>query len=320
MGPVEENELSYSMQCYLRQSWYDDRLKFDLENLTQVTLSNSFLKDIWKPNTYFLNGRRSIQPNITVPNVFVRISSNGSVYMSRRLTIQAICPMQLMDYPMDRPVCPLKLGGYGYTTRDIIYEWAHGNDHSVDVYDDVTMSQFDIDVIRANNKTKIDQFGVTTILSTAAIGLIQRDGLPRVPYATALDVYLNVCIVYNLAAMIQYAAVNYFTKIMAKEGGKETAEDSQEQSPMLLAPHTLVIPDPRGKSDSLNSRQRRQRCGNLFWKCLVGNFRYRQDRIQNADVEAGNSVSKIDITSRYLFPASFALFHIVYWSWYLAFH
>ena len=39
-----------------------------------------------------------------------------------------------------------------------------------------------------------------------------REGLPRVPYATALDIFLNVCLVYNLSALIEYAGVNYFTK------------------------------------------------------------------------------------------------------------
>lgn len=113
---ITESAMTYSLQCYLRQSWHDERLKFDLPNVTEVTLSNTFLKDIWKPNTYFLNGRLSTQPNITVPNVFVRIRKDGSSYMSRRLTINAKCPMNLLDYPMDAPVCPLLLAGYGYTT------------------------------------------------------------------------------------------------------------------------------------------------------------------------------------------------------------
>lgn len=69
--------------------------------------------------------------------------------------------------------------------------------------------------------------GVTTILSTAAVGLVQRDSLPRVPYATALDLFLNVCIFYNLAAIVQYAAVNYFTKILPKEGGLSEDEDEE---------------------------------------------------------------------------------------------
>ena len=52
-----------------------------------------------------------------------------------------------------------------------------------------------------------------------------REGLPRVSYATALDMYLNVCVIYEMAAMIEYAAVNYFTKIMPLEGGKDEDED-----------------------------------------------------------------------------------------------
>ena len=89
---------AYSLQCYLRQSWYDQRLKFDLDNITEVTLSNTFLKDIWKPNTYFLNGRLSTQPNITVPNVFVRIRKDGSIYMSRRYSPKSDKQHQFIPY------------------------------------------------------------------------------------------------------------------------------------------------------------------------------------------------------------------------------
>ena len=67
---------------------------------------------------------------------------------------------------------------------------------------------------------------MTTILATAGIGMTVREGLPRVSYATALDMYLNVCIFYLMAAMIEYAGVNYFTKVMPLEGGAdETDED-----------------------------------------------------------------------------------------------
>ncbi|XP_052075913.1 gamma-aminobutyric acid receptor alpha-like [Mytilus californianus] len=355
MGPVKESEMSYSMQCYLRQRWYDNRLRFNLENITEVTLSNSFLKYIWKPNTYFINGRRSQQPNITVPNVFVRIRQDGRIYMSRRLTIHAVCPMKMMEYPMDRPVCPLIISSYGYTVNDILYIWKHGQDKSVEMYDGVTMSQFNIRGIQTKNLTKIDHngehsvlevyfhlkrhvgffvlqtylpctlivclswvsfwinrdaaparvlLGVTTILSTASTGMMVRDGLPRVPYATALDVYLNVCIVYNLAAMIEYAAVNYFTKIIPKEGSTSDSEEEQ------------VINNETNGIISTESKVRHYSCYNLFLRCLVGNYQFRNQNVARADLQNGNSVSKIDMTSRYFFPASFIFFHAFYWSWY----
>ena len=68
--------------------------------------------------------------------------------------------------------------------------------------------------------------GVTTILASAGIGMTVREGLPRVSYATALDMYLNVCVIYEMAAMIEYAAVNYFTKVLPLEGKKD--EDEEE--------------------------------------------------------------------------------------------
>lgn len=71
--------------------------------------------------------------------------------------------------------------------------------------------------------------GATTILSLAAMGITIREGLPRVPYATALDVFHNLCMVYLMAALIEYAAVNYFTKLMPKEGGLEDDEDEEEE-------------------------------------------------------------------------------------------
>ena len=83
--------------------------------------------------------------------------------------------------------------------------------------------------------------GVTTILSTASTGMMVRDGLPRVPYATALDVYLNVCIVYNLAAMIEYAAVNYFTKIIPKEGSTSDNEEEQVIQQIICDNHLFTL-------------------------------------------------------------------------------
>ncbi|XP_078324643.1 gamma-aminobutyric acid receptor subunit alpha-1-like [Crassostrea virginica] len=358
MGPITETKMAYSLQCYLRQSWYDQRLKFDLDNITEVTLSNTFLKDIWKPNTYFLNGRLSTQPNITVPNVFVRIRKNGSIYMSRRLTLNAGCPLNLLNYPMDDPVCPLLLAGYGYTTDEVVYQWQAPSEAAVDIYDDVTLSQFDIVSIWTKNNTYSNAIGtysglevhfhlrrhigffmlqtylpctlivclswvsfwinrdaaparvllgVTTILSTAAVGLVQRDSLPRVPYATALDLFLNVCIFYNLAAIVQYAAVNYFTKILPKEGG--LSEDEDEEMNNSTSGNNLVAWKV-GKSTQTM-------CPALFCKCLLGNFRFRNKMVETADVMSGNSVSSIDIWSRYLFPCSFGLFQAFYWTWFL---
>ena len=57
----------------------------------------------------------------------------------------------------------------------------------------------------------------------------------------------------------------------------------------------------------------------LFMRCFTGNMKYRSKHRETGVKEIGNSVSDIDIWSRYVFPPTFLLFNIVYWTWYLLF-
>ncbi|XP_070198142.1 gamma-aminobutyric acid receptor subunit alpha-2-like [Littorina saxatilis] len=395
MGPISENDMSYSMQVYFRQRWRDERLQFNMTNVTQFTLSNRFMNHIWKPPTYFLNGRRSKLHNITVPNQFVRIESNGNIYMSKRLTIHARCPMRLARYPMDAQVCPLYIGSYGYTTKDVVYRWLKGAP-AVDVDAGVTMSQFEMGEIDYANTTGYSRLGetshlcvymhmrravgfflletyvpcylivslswvsfwinrdaaparvllgVTTILSLAAVGMTVREGLPRVPYATALDVFQYMCLVYAMAALIEYAAVNYFTKLMPKEGGLDEEEEEEEEGydgevleEACPPPLNVILTDKEDERERETLLDNRFRvieveeqptsyattyttlsCGKLFWRCLVGNWSYRMARVMSADPEGGNSVSNIDMICRRLFPSTFIILNLIYWFIYLYF-
>jgi hypothetical protein len=83
--------------------------------------------------------------------------------------------------------------------------------------------------------------GVTTILATAGIGMTVREGLPRVSYATALDTYLNACVLYEMAAMIEYAAVNYFTKVLPVDGGVSSDEDEEEIVPLAPSDQSVRV-------------------------------------------------------------------------------
>ncbi|KAH3833639.1 gamma-aminobutyric acid receptor subunit alpha-6-like isoform X2 [Dreissena polymorpha] len=396
IGQISESNMDYSFQCYFRQRWTDERLKFMIHNITEVTLNNLFLSLIWKPNTHFLNGQKSHQHNIPTPNLFVRIRNDGRVYMSRRLTVKAACPMRLGPYPMDKPVCPLVLGSYGYTTDDVLYMWKYGNNVSVELMKDVHLAQFDIIDVTTSNNTETTPFGefsilkvyiyferrigffilqiylpcsmitclswvsfwinrdaaparvllgVTTILATAGIGMTVREGLPRVSYATALDTYLNVCIVYEMAAMIEYAAVNYFTKVLPLEGGADS-DDEAEAGPQAGTPpdtkeqgvlHRTESHDngstekPTISTQSAktsfklrtvdscrkNRRRRRTRFGTMLLYCLTGDLKFRSALRGKGNAQAGNAVSDIDVWCRYVFPGTFLFFNISYWIAYL---
>lgn len=74
------------MDCYFRQSWVDKRLAFQGGKET-LALSISMLARIWKPDTYFYNGKYSYLHTITSPNKFVRLYQDGRVLYSSRYAI-----------------------------------------------------------------------------------------------------------------------------------------------------------------------------------------------------------------------------------------
>ncbi|XP_052132513.1 gamma-aminobutyric acid receptor alpha-like [Frankliniella occidentalis] len=161
MGPISEVDMTYSMDCYFRQSWVDRRLAFQ-GNKETLALSITMLERIWKPDTYFYNGKQSYLHTITTPNKFVRLYQNGRVLYSSRLTIKAGCPMHLDNFPMDIQKCPLKFGSFGYTTRDVLYRW--NTNRQVAIADDMKLSQFDLIGNPTNNQTDVLKTGEHSML------------------------------------------------------------------------------------------------------------------------------------------------------------
>lgn len=81
------------MDCYFRQSWVDRRLAFKGGKET-LALSISMLARIWKPDTYFYNGKHSYLHTITSPNKFVRLYQDGRVLYSSRY----VRPQLILSY------------------------------------------------------------------------------------------------------------------------------------------------------------------------------------------------------------------------------
>lgn len=72
------------MDCYFRQYWRDSRLSF-LGPIKSLSLNIKMLERIWRPDTYFYNGKNSYVHTITVPNKLLRISQDGDILYSMRL-------------------------------------------------------------------------------------------------------------------------------------------------------------------------------------------------------------------------------------------
>ncbi|XP_074695089.1 gamma-aminobutyric acid receptor subunit alpha-6 isoform X2 [Strix aluco] len=377
-GPVSDVEMEYTMDVFFRQTWTDERLKFS--GPTEILkLNNLMVSKIWTPDTFFRNGKKSIAHNMTTPNKLFRIMQNGTILYTMRLTINADCPMRLVNFPMDGHACPLKFGSYAYPKSEIIYTWKKGPLHSVEVpQESSSLLQYDLigqtvssETIKSNTgeyslqllyfhlQRKIGYYviqtyipcimtvvlsqvvfwinkesvpartvaGITTVLTMTTLSISARHSLPKVSYATAMDWFIAVCFAFVFSALIEFAAVNYFTNLQTQRAMRKAARAAALAAALSAA--TVPAEDEIvSHSDS-----------NCNLKKRVNTITSQADLSPEASIISNSAsqcqplsvpppappppppiggTSKIDQYSRILFPVAFAGFNLVYWVIYLS--
>uniref|UniRef100_A0A4W4GAW3 Gamma-aminobutyric acid (GABA) A receptor, subunit alpha 4 n=1 Tax=Electrophorus electricus TaxID=8005 RepID=A0A4W4GAW3_ELEEL len=69
-------------------------------------------------------------------------------------------------------------------------------------------------------------FGITTVLTMTTLSISARHSLPKVSYATAMDWFIAVCFAFVFSALIEFAAVNYFTNVQVERAKRKQAAAS----------------------------------------------------------------------------------------------
>ncbi|XP_034967953.1 gamma-aminobutyric acid receptor subunit alpha-3 [Zootoca vivipara] len=354
--------MEYTIDVFFRQSWRDERLKFD-GPMKILPLNNLLASKIWTPDTFFHNGKKSVAHNMTTPNKLLRLVDNGTLLYTMRLTIHAECPMHLEDFPMDVHACPLKFGSYAYTKTEVIYTWTHGK---VEVAEEGSrLNQYDLlghnvgrDSIESSTGTYIVMttyfhlkrkigyfviqtylpcimtvilsqvsfwlnresvpartvFGVTTVLTMTTLSISARNSLPKVAYATAMDWFMAVCYAFVFSALIEFAAVNYFTKRSWSWDGKKVleAQELKKKEPIMLAKKTNNTYNIVGTTYALNITKE----PGLPTIAKSASATTATPKPPE-NKKTYNSVSKVDKMSRIVFPVLFTIFNMVYWATYV---
>ncbi|XP_039622452.1 gamma-aminobutyric acid receptor subunit beta-4 isoform X2 [Polypterus senegalus] len=143
---ISEVNMDYTITMYFQQSWRDKRLAYTALSLN-LTLDNRVADQLWLPDTYFLNDKKSFLHGVTVKNRMIRLHPDGTVLYGLRITTTAACMMDLRRYPLDQQNCTLEIESYGYTTDDIVFFW-QGGDNAVTGVDKLELPQFSIVELR----------------------------------------------------------------------------------------------------------------------------------------------------------------------------
>uniref|UniRef100_A0A8C0FIS2 Gamma-aminobutyric acid receptor subunit beta-1 n=1 Tax=Bubo bubo TaxID=30461 RepID=A0A8C0FIS2_BUBBB len=138
----EYQKNDYTLTMYFQQSWRDKRLSYSGIPLN-LTLDNRVADQLWVPDTYFQNDKKSFVHGVTVKNRMIRLHPDGTVLYGLRITTTAACMMDLRRYPLDEQNCTLEIESYGYTTDDIEFYW-NGGESAVTGVNNIELPQFSI--------------------------------------------------------------------------------------------------------------------------------------------------------------------------------
>ncbi|CAH3187720.1 unnamed protein product [Porites evermanni] len=155
-GEIKEANMEYSMDIFMRQWWNDPRFKNNYSQPFNMAADPTEL--FWTPDTYFWNVKDAKYHFVTRENMRVKISPDGEIYYSTRITLTAQCDMNLRLYPMDTQYCPLIIESYAYTTADVDYRWKGGDDQGIEIVS-AEMAQFDLVGVSTRTKAQTNSKG-----------------------------------------------------------------------------------------------------------------------------------------------------------------
>ncbi|XP_046383442.1 glutamate-gated chloride channel-like [Ischnura elegans] len=122
IGPIDDQNKEFTVSLTMRQTWNDKRLNFSPQDgLKYITLTSA--EDIWSPDLFFSNEIEGQINDLLKPNTLVRISHNGDVLLSSRVTMKLSCPMNLTNFPMDTQMCHIRMASYAYPTNALKLMW-----------------------------------------------------------------------------------------------------------------------------------------------------------------------------------------------------
>lgn len=130
LGPINDMKEEFHITMFFRLNWIDPRLEWSPEELPKqkvLRLNSKFQNDIWLPDIYFLNSISAYLHNNTQQNRLIRVSPNGRVMVSSRISLTLRCNMNFIRFPFDTHLCKLTFGSFQYVKNELWLHWCAAN-------------------------------------------------------------------------------------------------------------------------------------------------------------------------------------------------
>ncbi|KAI6232057.1 hypothetical protein M3Y95_00446800 [Aphelenchoides besseyi] len=115
--------MDYNLDAYFYQEWEDSRLAHNGTGPMLIRDKAVFAK-IWHPDAYFANARSASFHTVTESNFLAWVYPDGHVWYDCRISLTAICMMDLWKYPLDAQECNLRILSYAYPESQVRLHWS----------------------------------------------------------------------------------------------------------------------------------------------------------------------------------------------------
>ncbi|KAF9799175.1 hypothetical protein SFRURICE_006435 [Spodoptera frugiperda] len=206
ISSVSEVLMDFTLDFYFRQFWTDPRLAYKKRTgVETLSVGSEFIKNIWVPDTFFVNEKQSYFHIATTSNEFIRIHYSGSITrsisvngivksnisnmnaipkiiilrMCFRLTITASCPMNLQYFPMDRQLCHIEIESCN-VSDSVLCVW-HVSGVGYTMRDIRYHWKDGVNSVGMSNEVQLPQFRVlghrqrATVVTLTTVGYTMRD-------------------------------------------------------------------------------------------------------------------------------------------------
>ncbi|GMR46656.1 hypothetical protein PMAYCL1PPCAC_16851, partial [Pristionchus mayeri] len=141
-------EMAFEVDLYMYTSWKDPRLAHNLSDELVLINDKSARDMMWLPDLYFANARHCKFQEVTVPNFNLFVARSGLISYSLRATCSISCSLDLVNYPMDKQHCVIRVISYGYTRDQLRVRWFRK--HAVRKNREIGLPEFTINRIVPN--------------------------------------------------------------------------------------------------------------------------------------------------------------------------
>uniref|UniRef100_A0A673KYY1 Gamma-aminobutyric acid receptor subunit beta-2-like n=1 Tax=Sinocyclocheilus rhinocerous TaxID=307959 RepID=A0A673KYY1_9TELE len=260
---VSEVNMDYTLTMYFQQAWRDKRLSYT-EIPLNLTLDNRVADQLWVPDTYFLNDKKSFVHGVTVKNRMIRLHPDGTVLYGLRITTTAACMMDLRRYPLDEQNCTLEIESCSYPRLSLSFKLKRNIGYFIlQTYMPsilITILSWVSFWINYDASAARVALGITTVLTMTTINTHLRETLPKIPYVKAIDMYLMCCFVFVFLALLEYAFVNYIFFGRGPQRQKKAAEKAATANNEKLRPdpNKWLVGSVVQRDDALYARMKQR--------------------------------------------------------------